>query len=109
MTEQPKGKRVPAKTAKEVAEEHAPWKPTQWEPADAAALQALMRGDCPPHLQQRAIKFIMWELCGVRDLNFYPGGQEGERDTSFALGKRFVGLQIAKLIEIKVKPGGEQI
>ena len=109
MAEQPKGQRVPVKTAKQTAEDHAPWKPAQWQPADAAAMQALMRGDCPPHLQQRAIKFIMWDMCGLRDLSFRPGGIEGERETNFAEGKRFVGLQIAKLIEIKVNPGGEQV
>lgn len=89
-------------------EDHAPWKPTPWEPADASALQALMRGDCPPNLQQRAMRFIMWELCGLRDLTYRAGGPEGDRDTSFAEGKRFVGLQIAKLLEVKVNRGGEQ-
>lgn len=67
-----------------------------------------MRGDCPPNLQQRAIRFIMWDLCGLRDLSFRPGGAEGERETSFAEGKRFVGLQIGKLLEMKVNVKGEQ-
>lgn len=67
-----------------------------------------MRGDCPPNLQQRAIKFIMWDLCGVRDLSFRPGGAEGARESDFAEGKRFIGLQIAKLLEMKVNRGGEQ-
>ena len=107
MLEQPKASKAPAKSAKQTAEDHAPWRPTPWEPADATALQALMRGDCPPHLQTRAIKFIM-DLTGLRDLSYRYGGQEGDRDTAFAEGKRWVGLQIAKLIEIKVKPGGEQ-
>ncbi len=108
MAEQSKPRQVPLKTAKETAEAHAPWKPAKWQPADATALQALMRGDCPSNLQQRAIKFIMWDLCGLRDLSFRPGGAEGERETSFAEGKRFVGLQIGKLLEQKVNRGGEQ-
>jgi len=108
VAEQPKQHRAPSKTAKQAAEDHAPWKPAQWQPADASAIQALMRGDCPANLQQRAIRFIMWDLCGLRDLSFRPGGSEGERETSFAEGKRFVGLQIAKLLEQKVNRGGEQ-
>ena len=67
-----------------------------------------MRGECPPNLQQRAMRFIMWELCGLRDLSFRPGGEEGKRETDFAEGKRFVGLQIAKLLEVKITSGGEQ-
>ena len=108
MAEQPKRGNVVYKTGREAAEEHAPWKPAKWEPADATAIQALMRGDCPANLQQRAIKFIMWDLCGLRDLSFRPGGAEGQRETDFAEGKRFVGLQIAKLLETKVNRGGEQ-
>ncbi len=103
----PRTVRAPQRTAKEIAEAHAPWKPAAWEPADASALQALMRGDCPPNLQTRAIKFIMWQLCGLRDLSYRPG-PEGARETDFAEGKRFVGLQIAKLLETKVNRGGEQ-
>ena len=108
MAEQPRTHRAAPKTVKQTMEDHAPWKPTPWEPADASALQALMRGDCPPNLQQRAMRFIMWELCGLRDLTYRAGGPEGDRDTSFAEGKRFVGLQIAKLLEVKVNRGGEQ-
>lgn len=108
MAEQPKPQAAGRfKTAKQVAEDHAPWIPTPWEPADASALQALMRGDCPPNLQVRAIKFIL-QMTGLRDLSYRYGAQEGERDTAFAEGKRFIGLQIGKLLEVKVKQGGEQ-
>lgn len=118
MGEQPDASRLPGpgkarttprppKSAQQVAEDYAPWKPARWEPADASALQALMRGDCPPNLQTRAIKFIMLQLCGLRDLSYRPG-PEGARETDFAEGKRFVGLQIAKLLEVKVNRGGEQ-
>lgn len=105
MAEQP---RRAAKPAREAAEDHAPWKPTAWDPADATALQALVRGDCPPNLQQRAVAFIINDLCGTYDQPFRPGGPEAERDTSFALGKMWVGQQIVKLIKTKVSPGGEQ-
>jgi len=105
---QPRTKQAPPKTARQVAEIHAPWKPAPWDPADATALQALMRGDCPANLQTRAIRFIMFDLCGLRDLSYRYGGPEGDRDTAFAEGKRFVGLQIAKLLEQKINRTGEQ-
>ena len=108
MAEQPpKQHRAPPKTARQVAEAHAPWKPAQYGPEIATAFQALMRGDCPGHLQTKAVKFILFDLCGVRDLSYRPG-PEGARETDFAEGKRFVGLQIGKLLETKVNRGGEQ-
>jgi hypothetical protein len=108
VAENPKQAPARRKSSKQIAEEHAPWIPARYEAADATALQALRRGDCPAHLQQRALNFIMWDLCGLRDLSFRPGGVEGERETNFAEGKRFVGLQIGKLLEMKVNRGGEQ-
>ena len=105
MSEQPR--RV-AKPAREAAEEHAPWKPAKWEPADATAIQALVRGDCPANLQQRAMAFIINDLCGTYDQPYRPGAQEAERDTSFALGKMWVGQQLVKLLKVKINPRGEQ-
>lgn len=107
MAEQPKARPFRPKNPHQVAQEHAANIPTPWDPADASAFQALARGDCPANLQQRALKFI-WRLTGIRDLSYRYGGPEAERDTAFAEGKRFVGLQIAKLLEQKLKANGEQ-
>ena len=85
-----------------------PWEPCPWEPADATALQALVRGDCPPHLQQRAINFIVYKLCGTYDPAFRPGGQDAQRATDMALGKQFIGQQIVGLLKVRSKPEGEQ-
>ena len=106
MSEQPPQRR-PAKPARQAIEDHAPWRPSDWEPADASALQALVRGDCPVHLQQRAMNFIVHKLCGTYDLS-YRSGPDGERDTAFAEGKRWVGLQIVKLLKAPSKADGEQ-
>lgn len=107
MAEQPR-QRAQGKTARQAIDDHAPWKPTPYEPADAGAIQALVRGECPPHLQQRAITFIINNLCGTYDLQYRPGSHEATRDTDFALGKAFVGQQLVKLTKVKVNPGGEQ-
>lgn len=79
----------------------SPWKPARWEPADATALQAMKRGDAEPHLQQRALAWII-EACGTYDLSFRPGA-DGERATAFAEGKRSVGLQIVKLLNLNLE------
>lgn len=76
-----------------------PWKPSHYENADAGAIQALMRGDAPPHLQQRAIKYIVEVLCGTYDMSYRSNS---DRDTCFAEGKRAVGLQIVKLATINL-------
>ena len=73
--------------------------PTQWDEADAGALQALYRGDAPEHLQRRALTFIIEKLSGTHDMH-YHAGDDGERNTAFALGRAFVGQQIIKLVKL---------
>jgi hypothetical protein len=91
--------------------EWEPWKPAAWDVPDAAAIQALQRGDATADQQQRALKFIVNTLAGTYDGSFRPG-PDGERVTSFAEGKRHVGLQIVKLANISLsafkKAPGEQ-
>lgn len=80
-------------------DKHAPWLPPPYELADITALQALERGDADHHLQQRALKWILEQAAGTYQMS-YRGGQEGERDTAFAEGRRFVGLQIVKMLRL---------
>lgn len=81
--------------AKRVVE---PWKPATYTKADVAALQSLEKGVAGPHEQQRALKFIVEEL----GMTYQHTHFEGDRDTCFANGRRFVGLQIVKLLRLKV-------
>lgn len=74
--------------------------PPEWEVADAGALQALVRGDASEHQQQRAIDYIIRKLAGTYDLSYRP---DSDRDTAFAEGRRFVGLQIVKLLNLKLE------
>ena len=76
-----------------------PWKPSAWNLPDAAAIQALQRGDATADQQQRALKFIVNTLAGTYDGSFRPG-PDGERVTAFAEGRRHVGLQIVKLANL---------
>lgn len=75
------------------------WKPPKWEVPDAGALQALARGEADPHLQKRALDFIVMKLAGTYDMSYRPGS---DRDTCFAEGRRFVGLEIVKLLNLNL-------
>ena len=77
-----------------------PWMPPDWEKADAGALKALARGDASPDLQRRALDYIVKTLAGTYDVSYRP---DSDRDTSFAEGRRFVGLQIVKLINLSLE------
>lgn len=76
----------------------APYLPIEWEPADVAALQALHRGEASPDQQKRALDSII-AIAGTYDLSYRP---DSDRDTAFAEGKRFVGLQIVKFLKLNL-------
>lgn len=84
-----------------------PWKPPAWDLPDAGAIQALARGEANDAQQKRALDYIIRSLAGTYDLSYRSGKSD---DTAFAEGRRFVGLQIVKLINanlgaIRGKPG----
>lgn len=82
--------------------DHAPWKPAQFEPADATAFQALARGNATPDQQKRALDWLVKKACRTYDMSYRPGGEDGARDTVFAEGQRSIGLQIVKLLNLKI-------
>lgn len=79
-----------------------PWMPAPYEDADVYALKNLAAGNANEGQQQRVLKFIIEALCGNYDLSFRPG-DDGPRATDFAEGKRFVALQLVKLINMNPK------
>jgi hypothetical protein len=76
-----------------------PWKPAEWEPEDAYAVQAVMTGRASEEQQRRAMNFIVHQVCGTYDLSYRP---TSDRDTAFAEGKRFVGLQMVKFAQLNI-------
>jgi hypothetical protein len=72
------------------------WEPAKWELADASALQALVKGEADAHQQQRALNWIIYNVAGTYDLEY----RSEPRDHAFSSGRRFVGLQILKLLKI---------
>lgn len=89
------------KSQRQAIDDHAPWKPPGFDATDAAAIQALSKGIANADQQKRAIKWIINSACATYDVSYRPG-EEGRRDTDFAEGRRFVGLQIVKLVNIKI-------
>ena len=90
-------------------QQNAPWLPCSWDIADVAAIQALQRGDASADQQRRALAWIINSACATYDLSYRPGGQDGDRDTAFALGRAFVGQQIVKVMKLALTklPGRE--
>ncbi len=80
-----------------------PWEPVQYEPADVAALQAMLRGEADVHQQQRALKWVIEQAAGTYDQSFWPGGEDGRRNSDFAEGRRFVGNTIVKMMRLNVQ------
>ncbi|BES72168.1 hypothetical protein RE428_31860 [Marinobacter nanhaiticus D15-8W] len=73
--------------------------PPEWEPADVRAIQSLASGEATPDMQKRALDFLINKACLTYDLSYRPGS---DRETTFAEGRRFVGLQIVKLLHINL-------
>ncbi len=79
------------------AKDFRPWKPSQCDRADVFAMKALAEGKASEGQQKRALQWILRTACGVGDNTFYP---DSPRDSDFAQGKRFVGLEIVAMIEM---------
>ncbi len=73
------------------------WHPPEYDVADVHAVRALETGNANPDQQKRALGWIIRNGCGTYDLSFRP---ESDRETSFAEGRRFVGLMIVKLLNM---------
>lgn len=74
-----------------------PHNPSPCSSYDVYAMKALAAGSASESQQKRALNWILNQCCGVPDNTYYP---ESERDTVFASGKRFVGLEIVALINM---------
>lgn len=66
--------------------------------ADAAAIKAVAAGDATPEQQRRAIEAIIGRVACADELSFRADDHGGTRETDFSEGKRYVGLQLRKLI-----------
>lgn len=76
--------------------EPLPYDPPEYELADAQAIQALVRGEADAGQQQRALNWIINRAAGTYDADYRQDG----RDHAFVSGRRFVGLQVVKLLKL---------
>lgn len=77
-----------------------PWHPAPYEEPDTYAIKALAAGVANEGQQKRVLDWIVKTLCGTYDVSYRP---DSDRDTAFAEGKRFVGLQLVKQINLVLK------
>jgi hypothetical protein len=70
--------------------------PATWTPADILAIQSCVSGTATPEQQQRAIAWIVYNAANTDDVEY----RTDSRDHAFASGRRFVGLQIRKLMAL---------
>ena len=72
--------------------------PPKWEIADVAAIQACYDGSATPEQQKRAIDWIVYQACCTDEVEYRPD----QREHVLASGRRFVGLQVRKLMGLNL-------
>ena len=72
--------------------------PPEWELPDAAAWQAMAKGEATGEQQQRALNWLINNACGTYDLEYRPL----EREHVFVSGRRFVGLAVVKMLRLNL-------
>ena len=85
---------------KEKLPKEKPYYPADYDTADIMSVKALFDGKATADQQTRAMKWIVDSLCGTFDLSYRP---DSDRDTAFAEGKRFVGLQLVKALHMNTE------
>ena len=77
-----------------------PFAPARYDRADAYAIKAVAKGKATEAQQRRAIDWIIRAAAMTYDETFVPG----QPDLSdFLAGRRSVGLQVVKLINIPIE------
>jgi hypothetical protein len=66
--------------------------------AGVFAFQAMAKGQANEGQQKIALDWLINDLCRTYDLSFRPDDTGGDRDTTFAEGRRFIGLQLARIL-----------
>lgn len=79
-----------------------PWMPVAYDEATVMAIRSFASGTANAGQQQAAYDWIVGIASGVNEMTFHPGGQEGDRASAFAEGRRFVGNQIRKMLSADV-------
>ena len=76
------------------------WLPADYVPAQIEAMKAVYRGEADAFQQRQVLDWIINSAAGAYELSFRSDADGGERETAFAEGRRFVGMQIVKLVNM---------
>ena len=75
--------------------EHSPLRPVPYDRGFAAIARAVYEGRATPLQQRRFYAWLIQVFANIDDLSARMG-VDGDRETMFAEGRRFVGMQIEK-------------
>lgn len=75
--------------------EPVPYAATQFEDYHVYAIKALEKGAATPEQQKLFLHLLLNGVCQTYNLSYHPNN---ERDSCFAEGKRFVGLEIVRAL-----------
>ena len=78
----------------------AAWLPAPYEATDIEAIQAVYNGKADAYQQRRALDWIVEQAAETYGESFRSDVDGGDRETSFALGRAFVGRQVVKLVKM---------
>jgi hypothetical protein len=71
----------------------------EYDVPTVSAVQALSRGEATPEQQKFCLNWLINVAAATYNETF---SSDGDRETSFACGRRFVGLNLVKLLHINV-------
>lgn len=71
----------------------------EWDLPVVSAVQALQRGEAEPEQQKQFLNWLINQACATYDISFQI---EGDRETAFAEGRRFVGANVVKLLKLSL-------
>lgn len=77
----------------------AAYAPVPYDIAEVSACQAMARGEATSEQQRRVLDWLINKAAGTYDMSYRPSS---ERDTCFAEGRRFVGLQLVKMLNLDI-------
>lgn len=77
-----------------------PFGPAKYSRYDAFAIKAVAKGEATEAQQQRALQWIIQAAAMTYDETFVPGQPDV---SNFLAGRRSVGLQVVKLINVPIE------
>lgn len=76
------------------------WIPVQTTDDEVMAIKALAKGEATQIQQRAVLNWLIHRAAGTYELSFRSDGDGGARETAFAEGRRFVGMELVKYINM---------